>query len=70
MSVQLDAHECLTQAKACFDMAKAATNAEIKSHCLDLAKNFTELAGAIERLIELRSELDNVRRALTMNALK
>jgi outer membrane protein TolC len=58
------------QAKACFDMAKAATNAEIKSHCLDLAKNFTELAGAIERLIELRSELDNVRRALTMNALK
>ena len=70
MSTPLDAYECLTEAKVCFDRAKAATSADVKNQYLDLARHYTELAGAIERLIELHSELDKLRHALAIDASK
>jgi hypothetical protein len=35
----------------------------VNNQYLDLARHYTELAGAIERLMELRSELDKIRHA-------
>jgi hypothetical protein len=64
MSLPLDAYECLKKAQSCFDMANLATAAGLKDQYLELAKQYTELAGTIERLQELHSDLEKVRTAL------
>jgi len=53
-----------------FRQGKSRDECRREKPVLDLARHYTELAGAIERLIELHSELDKLRHALAIDASK
>ena len=58
MPMPLDTDACLKQAGRYIDMAKAAATAKLRNQYLELAKHYTELAGAIQSSAELQSEPD------------